>query len=58
MLLSVVNEDEERRETEAIRLPFGTSTTLSLASGRKISRFSAAVRAVLDSVGYTCPECK
>jgi hypothetical protein len=44
-----VNEDEERRKTEAIRLPFGTSTILSLASGRKISRFSDAVRAVLDT---------
>jgi hypothetical protein len=53
-----VNEDEERRKTENNPAAFGTSTTLSLASGRKTSRFSDAVRVVLDSVGYTCPECK
>ena len=56
--MSVVNKDEERHRTENNPAAFGTSTTLSLASGRKTSRFSDAVRVVLDSVGYTCPECK
>ena len=47
--MSVVNKDEERHRTENNPAAFGTSTTLSLASGRKISRFSDAVRAVLDT---------
>jgi hypothetical protein len=56
--LRAIDEIEERHRTENNPAAFGTSTTLSLASGRKTIRLSDAVRAVLDSVGYTCPECK